>query len=1229
LPAFALRSTLRRAFFLASLLTFYGAAQGQILNMSHDLVTLGIASQNLAPNNPDLDARPLIEAAAQYAQNNHYQTLTLDRGNYYLLSNQQANGVLLINVSNMTIDFAGSTLYFTGPLLPNGITLYQCSHVTLTNLQTDFLNPPYTHVQLTSVDTANRLLYYQALAGWPDPTTFNGLTSPFGDTVNDVAAFFRNGAIIPGTSRTQLAGPFSNDTLAITDPAPWAQAATLATLQAGDTVVVTTRAAGPPILIWESDSVTFSNAHVYGSGQWAVEIYYSSNTTVDNVSVEPRPVTGLIGSNADGIHFTYTLQNDHIRNSYVARTMDDALIMDTSEVATLVNQPSPTQLTVVRNGTAQFPQGALMSFIDPGSTLVVASAHIVSQNPPFSNNPGYGAQVALTFDQSLPTLAAGVLMVYGDPANRGQGSTIEDNTVVDTDGGRGIWINGVDGVTVERNVLLRTSMAGIIVENDTSIYQAGPATNVVIQSNALESSPGAAACGTGVQFCVGAIETTTDGLSFAFAPQPSNTNITVQNNYIADSGRSGIWMGDVNGGTIQNNVILRYSQNPTLNGTFGIPTQALADLVTQNALLPLVTPYSTGIATTNNTIDAISTIADPVAFTPASAMLSIDSATGSFGVQTVVSNFDWRAASDSGWLAITSGGAGPGAGTVQFAVTANTTGTTRSGNITIAGVSFQVLQTILSSQSIAFGALSNVAFGIAPFIVSATASSGLPVSFTSSTPSVCTVSGSTVTIVATGTCSVVASQAGSATYAAAISVTQSFSVAYQLSIAVSPVNSGAVMAEPASPGNYYSPGSVVCLTAAPASGEIFIGWTGAALNSAGCLTINSNVSVTANFAVNPISSAGALRFVPAIPCRLVDTRNADGALGGPSLSAGETRSFTIPGTCGIPPTALAYSLNLTVAPHGTLGYVTLWAAGQVQPVVSTLNSLDGRIKSNAAVVPAGAGGGVSVYATDATDAILDINGYFVSYTDPAALQFYALTPCRVADTRGAVGTLGGPSLVGGQTRMFPVVSSACNVPNTALAYSLNFTAIPAGFLGYLSVWPDGESQPLVSTLNAVTGAVTANAAIVPAGTDGAIELFVTNNADMAIDINGYFAPPGNGGLSLYNLTPCRIEDTRQPAGMPPFTGTIAVTATGAACGVPPEAQSLVLNATVVPSGILGYLSLWAYGGSQPVVSTLNSLDGSLTSNMAVVPTGNGLINAYAAGPGETYLILDISGYFAP
>ena len=47
---------------------------------------------------------------------------------------------------------------------------------------------------------------------------------------------------------------------------------------------------------------------------------------------------------------------------------------------------------------------------------------------------------------------------------------------------------------------------------------------------------------------------------------------------------------------------------------------------------------------------------------------------------------------------------------------------------------------------------------------------------------------------------------------------------------------------------------------------------------------------------------------------------------------------------------------MAVVPAGLLGYLTVWPTGQTQPVASTLNSLDGRIKSNAAIVPAGEGG---------------------------------------------------------------------------------------------------------------------------------------------------------------------------------------------------------------------------------------------------------------------------------
>jgi sugar lactone lactonase YvrE len=84
-----------------------------------------------------------------------------------------------------------------------------------------------------------------------------------------------------------------------------------------------------------------------------------------------------------------------------------------------------------------------------------------------------------------------------------------------------------------------------------------------------------------------------------------------------------------------------------------------------------------------------------------------------------------------------------------------------------------------TSQTITFGPLSNEVYGTAPFMVSATASSGLTVSFSSLTTLVCTVSGptgSTVTLVNLGTCTIQATQAGNTDYAAAPSVNQSFQV---------------------------------------------------------------------------------------------------------------------------------------------------------------------------------------------------------------------------------------------------------------------------------------------------------------------------------------------------------------------------------------------------------------------------------------------------------------------
>ena len=61
-----------------------------------------------------------------------------------------------------------------------------------------------------------------------------------------------------------------------------------------------------------------------------------------------------------------------------------------------------------------------------------------------------------------------------------------------------------------------------------------------------------------------------------------------------------------------------------------------------------------------------------------------------------------------------------------------------------------------------------------------------------------------------------------------------------------------------------------------------------------------------------------------------------------------------------------------------------------------------------------------------------------------------------------------------------------------------------------------------------------------------------------------------------------------------------------------SASAQVLTVAVVPTTILGYLSLWPQGQAQPVVATLNAQDGAITSNLAVVPTATGSISSYSA-----------------
>jgi hypothetical protein len=68
--------------------------------------------------------------------------------------------------------------------------------------------------------------------------------------------------------------------------------------------------------------------------------------------------------------------------------------------------------------------------------------------------------------------------------------------------------------------------------------------------------------------------------------------------------------------------------------------------------------------------------------------------TGSVSV-TATSGCSWTATSNSSWITITSGNSGSGNGTVSYSVAANTSGSARTGTLTIAGQTFTVTQQVL------------------------------------------------------------------------------------------------------------------------------------------------------------------------------------------------------------------------------------------------------------------------------------------------------------------------------------------------------------------------------------------------------------------------------------------------------------------------------------------------------------------------------------------------------
>jgi hypothetical protein len=161
------------------------------------------------------------------------------------------------------------------------------------------------------------------------------------------------------------------------------------------------------------------------------------------------------------------------------------------------------------------------------------------------------------------------------------------------------------------------------------------------------------------------------------------------------------------------------------------------------------------------------------------------------------------------------------------------------------------------------------------------------------------------------------------------------------------------------------------------TGYVFSSWSSGSGNPLVVASPPSATTFTA--AYQPSVDQEHSAFFTLAPCRLLDTRDPDGPLGGPVMSAGASRVFDVRGTCGIPATATAITVNVTATGATGPGHFRFWATDETMPVSSTVNFTAGVTRANNAVLRLGASGRFSAFCSmpaGTAHLVVDVAGYF-------------------------------------------------------------------------------------------------------------------------------------------------------------------------------------------------------------------------------------------------------------
>ncbi|MCW2523842.1 MAG: N-acetylmuramoyl-L-alanine amidase, partial [Frankiales bacterium] len=390
-------------------------------------------------------------------------------------------------------------------------------------------------------------------------------------------------------------------------------------------------------------------------------------------------------------------------------------------------------------------------------------------------------------------------------------------------------------------------------------------------------------------------------------------------------------------------------------------------------------------------------------------------------------------------------------------------------------------------------------------------------------------------------------------------------------------------------------------------------------------------------AVSPQSVAGvAGSFVGLKPARLLDTRpgakTVDRASAGVGvIRGGRSLTVRVGGRAGVPASAIAVVVNLTVASATVSSYLTLYPAGSSRPATSNLNIVPKQVTAVQSTVALGSSGAIMVFNNSGNaNVVIDVLGYYAGAGDSSSSEsaFHQQTPVRLADTRTIVGGLPAGAYLSIDLSLATLTGVAVNVTVTAPSRS-----------GYLAVWPgSGGAAPATSALNFSPGQTLANMAVTETLADDetgyqsfSVGNFSAGPVQVILDVTGYFAPASVGGGSLFHVTrPTRIIDSRHGIGVAHAIGRgQKVTVATATRFGDADTTALVANATGLNDTGATYLTVYPGGVAKPTTSSLNLAPKEIRSNLVMTGLGTTALRSLSAYnlSGNLDLLVDVVGYF--